>query len=455
MPNNYYTYINDITEKAIQNPKWFWSDDNTEVRQWFYNNGAGEQIKVIYDNTPENIKQNINPKYLPSDIQSNIIKNKTRDSINDAAPYVGGMMVGATASPYIIGEVANLAVNPIVQTAANVIGAVDGARNAFSKNGISKTYNAIKDEDYKTAALSGLGDVFDIAGTMGLAKYGKQVLTKDVLNKGREILNNGVNKILDPKNLHKTMASIDPTMTRHVNIPTDVEWSQLDDAIRGKNLTRVQDFLNSESYRESIKKVNPNLTEAEIDTFIAAQVQNLNNVKIFTTNSLNPKNSNIKALYNRQNHEIELYNYGANKTKELPHELLHATIKNSETPEGKIVYNNMHYSSNPIIKNGITFDSGFELKNPIENYDSNTQKYIKYFTSDDELRPRILRFKQMLIDTNMDFDHFVRNPKLMKLLPHDVKDLFRFGTLNSVKHLINNTFGVTAGAVATKNLIED
>lgn len=76
--NDYYGYINKIQEQAIKNPEWFWSDAS-EARQWLYNNGASKIVDEIYENTPDNIKKNIDSKKLSTSIKTDQIKQNIYD----------------------------------------------------------------------------------------------------------------------------------------------------------------------------------------------------------------------------------------------------------------------------------------------------------------------------------------------------------------------------------------
>lgn len=58
--------------------------------------------------------------------------------------------------------------NPYV----NAVLTADGVRNAFSDNGLQKTYRLAKEGDYWDAAKSGVGDALDLWGGYGLLKTG-------------------------------------------------------------------------------------------------------------------------------------------------------------------------------------------------------------------------------------------------------------------------------------------
>ena len=98
--NDYYGYINKIQERAIRNPQWFWSDspDASEARQWLYNNGATSIIENIHNNTPDEIKTTINPKYLPTSVRSNNFNEGIRNTTTEAAKTIGKQALAAGAA---------------------------------------------------------------------------------------------------------------------------------------------------------------------------------------------------------------------------------------------------------------------------------------------------------------------------------------------------------------------
>ena len=91
--------------------------------------------------------------------------NSTNETGKKFAPFV----IGGMALPFapVAQTVLN---NPLVQGALTI----DGAYNLFTGNGVPKTFNHIKNGEYKDAALSGLGDALDLTGGLGLLnKYRK------------------------------------------------------------------------------------------------------------------------------------------------------------------------------------------------------------------------------------------------------------------------------------------
>lgn len=124
--NDYYGYVNKIQEKAISNPKWFWSDaeDASKARQWLYNNGASAIIDNIYENTPEDIQKAISYKKLSN--TSGIKKmtsgiHSAQKNFMDTAGAIGLQSAG------ILGGAVGLAAAPEITIPA-IIGGVGGAK---------------------------------------------------------------------------------------------------------------------------------------------------------------------------------------------------------------------------------------------------------------------------------------------------------------------------------------
>lgn len=71
------------------------------------------------------------------------------DAIQTGGNLAGGFIAGSIALPYAVAALNN----PIIQAGLTI----DGIRNAFSNNGVQKTYRLTKEGKYGKAALSGLG----------------------------------------------------------------------------------------------------------------------------------------------------------------------------------------------------------------------------------------------------------------------------------------------------------
>ena len=93
--NDYYGYINKIQAYAIQHPEWFWSDDQKaqEARQWLHDNGASAVIDTIYEETPDNIKKNVDNKKLSTNIKTDKIKQDIYDGQKKFLDAAGSVLL--------------------------------------------------------------------------------------------------------------------------------------------------------------------------------------------------------------------------------------------------------------------------------------------------------------------------------------------------------------------------
>lgn len=125
------------------------------------------------------------------------IAKATRKKMDQAGHTGAAIAAGIAAAPIIgsgiaaglNGYAAFQAAHPVLATAIDTGLTIDGIRNALSSNGIQKTYHLAKEGKYGRAALSGAGDMLDLAGGVGLAYKG---LNKG-LSSGRNIYNAGKN----------------------------------------------------------------------------------------------------------------------------------------------------------------------------------------------------------------------------------------------------------------------
>ena len=101
----------------------------------------------------------------------------TTQGIDKFGKKFAPVLAGAAVAPWLISGGIAAYTNPVTKVIIDGIGAVDGIRNAASKNGIRKTVRLAKEKDYWGAAKSGIGDVLDIAGGASFVddvyKYGK------------------------------------------------------------------------------------------------------------------------------------------------------------------------------------------------------------------------------------------------------------------------------------------
>lgn len=101
----------------------------------------------------------------------------TSKAIDKAGRKFAPVLAGAAAAPWLISGGIAAYTNPVTKAIIDGIGAVDGIRNAASKNGVRKTIRLAKEGNVIGAMKSGVGDIFDIAGGIGLVgdtyRYGK------------------------------------------------------------------------------------------------------------------------------------------------------------------------------------------------------------------------------------------------------------------------------------------
>ena len=123
--NDYYGYINNIQQKAISNPQWFWSnsEDASQARQWLYNNGASAIVDDIYKNTPEEIQKTIPANYLSQNLQSTRYINDVRKRNENAGRTVTEVAAGVAGAPALL---AGATVAPIT-TGMGLLGSAAGS----------------------------------------------------------------------------------------------------------------------------------------------------------------------------------------------------------------------------------------------------------------------------------------------------------------------------------------
>lgn len=101
----------------------------------------------------------------------------TSKTIDKAGRKFAPVIAGAAVAPWLISGGIAAAANPLVKTTFDIIGSLDGIRNAASNNGVRKTIRLAKEGNVVGSIKSGIGDIFDIAGGIGLAgdvyRYGK------------------------------------------------------------------------------------------------------------------------------------------------------------------------------------------------------------------------------------------------------------------------------------------
>lgn len=127
--NDYYGYINNIQEKAISNPEWFWSesDDASQARQWLYNNGASSIVDDIYKNTPDEMKMRIPAKMLSKEIRENRVVDTQRENTNKIAKNVAEVGAAVAGAPALISGFAAAPIATGLGLVGGVVGGVDGS----------------------------------------------------------------------------------------------------------------------------------------------------------------------------------------------------------------------------------------------------------------------------------------------------------------------------------------
>lgn len=134
--NDYYGYINKIEEKAISNPKWYWSqnDDASQARQWISQN-APEIHLEIYRNTPDDMKMKISSKMLPKELREERVINKQRENTNKIAKNIaeaGAVIAGAPAT------LSGFAIAPVTTGLSLINGALSGAIGSLAGKEVGK-----------------------------------------------------------------------------------------------------------------------------------------------------------------------------------------------------------------------------------------------------------------------------------------------------------------------------
>ena len=101
----------------------------------------------------------------------------TSKAIDKTGRKFAPILAATAAAPWLISGGIYAYTNPLLKGIIDGIGTIDGIRNAASKNGVRKTIRLTKEGDVIGAMKSGVGDIFDIAGGIGLIgdtyRYGK------------------------------------------------------------------------------------------------------------------------------------------------------------------------------------------------------------------------------------------------------------------------------------------
>lgn len=180
-------------------------------------------------------------------------KELTKEGIESAAPLAMGI-VGAAAAPVLLEGAASAYAIPKVKTALDVAGSLDGVRNLVSGNGIRKTIGYINDGNYGRAALSGLGDAFDLFGGIGLLKdVGRAVQGTHSYQKAKKLydMGNGHNVNLFSVEPWRDAARQYATKTKSF---THEEKARIHERVKRAEASRTNERLFGDSYKEVFKK---------------------------------------------------------------------------------------------------------------------------------------------------------------------------------------------------------
>lgn len=74
------------------------------------------------------------------------------------------------AAPSIIANTGHFGLKVLNHPITQTIGAIDGFRNLFTGNGVQKTYNHFKNEEYGRGTLSLAGDILDASPLLGIPR---------------------------------------------------------------------------------------------------------------------------------------------------------------------------------------------------------------------------------------------------------------------------------------------
>lgn len=178
--------IQDIINWGYTDPEAFFGQEGKSTRDALSKAGMADSvIGDIYRNAPVELQAQLGDRYMGTAQRQDEYNQGIRDYTNYVAPRLGAAMAGSllgaeglsVAAPWLVDVAA-----PAIQRAANstigrrirggldVAGTIDGIRNSLSDNGLRKTYRLLGEGNYGRAALSALGDAFDVAGGVGYLK---------------------------------------------------------------------------------------------------------------------------------------------------------------------------------------------------------------------------------------------------------------------------------------------
>lgn len=215
--------IQEIINWGYTDPYSFFGQEGEATRDALSRAGMADSVIAdIYANAPVELQAQLGDRYKGTAQRQAEYDQGIRDYTNYVAPRLGAVMAGSllgaeglsVAAPWLVDvaapaiqRAANTAIGRRIRGGLDVLGTIDGIRNAFSDNGLSKTYRLIDEGRYGRAALSGLGDAFDIAGGVGyirgVGKRGAEAILRmgDEARRAGELWNRA---FYDAKSLGKT-----------------------------------------------------------------------------------------------------------------------------------------------------------------------------------------------------------------------------------------------------------
>lgn len=162
------------------------------------------------------------------DNQNNVGVKQLRSSL----PIIGASAAISVAAPTTLSAAWKVLNHPITQT----IGTIDGFRNLFTGNGVQKTYNHFKNEEYGRGTLSLAGDILDasplIGGVKATYNAGKALYNGDKIS---NVTKNLVQKSDIGKILFTPKQYFNETKINVVDYLLDSDGKWLDKPIFGMN----------------------------------------------------------------------------------------------------------------------------------------------------------------------------------------------------------------------------
>lgn len=183
--------VNKLPESVMQ---YYWKGDKegfekakTEYLNNSYNAGQLNEVTVSPSSSNWTSEDINNPIYKKEPKTIYIAEHQFAPKESDFSKIAGTAIglpltgvVGSILGPALLeGPVEGAATfreaHPFIATGIDVGLAADAAKNALSNEGIQKTWRLAKDGNYGRAALSGLGDILDLAGTADLIRIGSKI----------------------------------------------------------------------------------------------------------------------------------------------------------------------------------------------------------------------------------------------------------------------------------------